>query len=189
MDYEQCDPAFDCHNLKEMAGDIPCPEITEEVVLRYMEFGVQDRWGKRKPATIQSTETAERIVDALKKAVQTLGQRPATGGLVVRRAGVVVAGPGGGDFTLDLQQGTLTPGVNCESPVLRIDARKLTHLCRAADAGEDDRSSDNGRDEVDESSSLDEFILNLVLTLCTASEPSRISSLSAAAESRGDLSR
>ena len=52
--YEHSDPEFDCSNLKEFAGHLPCPVIDESVLHRYWEFGERVNWGKRttkRPAT------------------------------------------------------------------------------------------------------------------------------------------
>lgn len=50
--YKATDPEFDCSNLDKFAGHIPCPEIDETVLHKYIRFGEEDRWGKRrvKPA-------------------------------------------------------------------------------------------------------------------------------------------
>lgn len=189
-DYEQCDPTFDCRNLKEVAGDIPCPEITEDVVLRYMEFGVQDRWGKRKPRSIDSPRIGERVAEALQKSAAHLSQQSDGGKPIAQCAGVVIAGPGGGDFMLDLRNGDLRRGVGCQSPVIRLDARKLALLCKDDGAEREDLATDGRDQEADDTVSLEEVVLNVVSTLYSGNvmnESSRVGPTSDALEPRGDM--
>lgn len=48
--YEQTDNTFDMTEFEVYcAGDIPCPELDKTVIFRYIEYGNEDRWGKRKP--------------------------------------------------------------------------------------------------------------------------------------------
>ena len=58
--YKSTDPVFDRTNLKRFAGHVPCPIIDEDVLHRYMRYGEQDRWGKRraKKLTPRVQETA-----------------------------------------------------------------------------------------------------------------------------------
>ena len=46
--YKSTDPMFDRSNLAKFAGHLPCPEIDEQVLHRYIRFGEVDRWGKRR---------------------------------------------------------------------------------------------------------------------------------------------
>lgn len=47
-EYETNDPEFDKTNLIRHAGHLPCPEVSREMVYRFIEFGKKDRWGKRR---------------------------------------------------------------------------------------------------------------------------------------------
>ncbi|MFN7291703.1 MAG: SDR family oxidoreductase [Pirellula sp.] len=46
--YAATDPTFDCTNTKRFAPDCPCPVIDEQMLHRYIQFGEEDRWGKRR---------------------------------------------------------------------------------------------------------------------------------------------
>ena len=53
--YEHSDPRFDCGNLKQLAGHLPCPVIDQGVLHRYWEFGERVNWGKRRRSVNGST--------------------------------------------------------------------------------------------------------------------------------------
>lgn len=46
--YDQTDPNFDRSNLLQYAPHLPCPEIDQEMIRKYFEFGQSNRWGKGK---------------------------------------------------------------------------------------------------------------------------------------------
>ena len=48
QDYDACLVDFDNRNFKALVPDFPCPMISREQVIRYLEFGAQDAWGKRR---------------------------------------------------------------------------------------------------------------------------------------------
>jgi thioester reductase-like protein len=60
--YEHTDPRFDTSNLDRIMGDLPCPEIDETIVHRYLNFGAQDRWGKRTPRLAGVDVRAEQLI-------------------------------------------------------------------------------------------------------------------------------
>ncbi len=68
QDYDACVVDFDNRNFRELLPDFDCPAITREQVIRYLEFGAQDAWGKRRdqqPQTIgQPRELAEQVAAA-----------------------------------------------------------------------------------------------------------------------------
>ncbi|MFM7833632.1 MAG: hypothetical protein ACKPJD_17705, partial [Planctomycetaceae bacterium] len=47
--YESTDNCFDMTNTKRFAGDIICPDLDRTVIHRFIDYGNEDRWGKRKP--------------------------------------------------------------------------------------------------------------------------------------------
>ena len=119
--YEQTDNTFDMTNTKAFAGDIPCPELDKTVIFRYIEYGNEDRWGKRKPE-VDSVKVW--IEDSLLNHVDT----DASSG---RRqiVGLDVHGPGGCQATLELSPSGLH-GVykglpDQDLPVLRISVADL----------------------------------------------------------------
>ena len=46
--YDTSDPKFDDQNRQNACGHLPCPEIDKEMLFRFLDFGIADRWGKRK---------------------------------------------------------------------------------------------------------------------------------------------
>lgn len=54
--YDRCDPHFDHQNLKRHAGHIPCPVIDEPTIHRFLRFGEQDRWGKRRRNRVMASQ-------------------------------------------------------------------------------------------------------------------------------------
>ncbi|MDA1052431.1 MAG: SDR family oxidoreductase [Planctomycetota bacterium] len=61
-DYKATDPTFDCANLRQFAAQLPCPEIDEPILHRYIRFGEDDLWGKRRQrAAVTGFETADAL--------------------------------------------------------------------------------------------------------------------------------
>jgi len=44
--YETSDPLFDKTEVQRLAGHIKCPDINREMMIRFLEFGIEDQWGK-----------------------------------------------------------------------------------------------------------------------------------------------
>lgn len=108
--YDRTDPEFDNTNIRKFAPHLPCPELSEDVLRRYMTYGENDRWGKSKDRS-QTPEVPLWIEDCIgaiaKKAdrffwLNLIDEKTAP--LVlngdVKWIGVEVAGPGGGQWTL-----------------------------------------------------------------------------------------
>ena len=109
--YESTDPVFDMTNTKTFAGDIICPDLDRTVLHRYIDYGNEDRWGKRRP---QWTKPEIRLSDLLRSRVSG----NATGG---DRVGINLLGPGGVQATLMLSEAgivAISPGLSEEIPVL-----------------------------------------------------------------------
>lgn len=51
--YETTDPRFDSTNLQRFVPDLPCPIIDETMMNRFLNYGEEDRWGKRRPVKPQ----------------------------------------------------------------------------------------------------------------------------------------
>lgn len=95
--YERTDNTFDMTMTKKFAGDIVCPDIDRTVVHRYLDFGNEDRWGKRKPTAPEKTLTALQLLGtASDNAAGNNGD-----GLAV---GLDVFGPGGGQYTIEVAE-------------------------------------------------------------------------------------
>lgn len=124
--YEQTDNTFDMTNTKKFSGDIPCPEIDKTVIFRYIEYGNEDRWGKRKP-------DVERVKNWTEDALQNHVNTDASNG---RRqmVGLDVYGPGGCQVTLELSPSGLHSvhrGLpDQDLPVLRVSNTDLESAIR-----------------------------------------------------------
>jgi len=124
--YERTDNTFDMTNTRRFAGDIVCPQIDRTVVFRYIEFGNEDRWGKRKPEVEPVKSWAEDVFVNSKvegSSNQTL-----------HTIGVDVQGPGGCQATLQLTASgiqNVRKGLpDGEFPVLRINSADLDAAIR-----------------------------------------------------------
>ncbi len=124
--YESTDPTFDCSNVKNFAGDMPCPKIDEAMLHKYIQFGELDRWGKQR-ATKPNVEFSvseyflnfHEADDASYAACKT-------------RLAIDLTGPGGGQRTLGVQRdGTLVrmPGVHQDADSsLRLSTSEFYQL-------------------------------------------------------------
>jgi len=99
-DYDVFTPQFDRTNLERLVGQIPCPKIDAEMVRRFLKFGVEDRWGKRKSQ--QVSEPGQPVPAALKAMLsehQTGPLQKLINGYK-QGLGVDLVGPGGGQWRL-----------------------------------------------------------------------------------------
>lgn len=124
--YERTDNVFDMTNTKRFAGDIVCPELDRTVIFRYLDFGNEDRWGKRKPDVEAVTFWAADALTAIAG-----GSAPDTMPFLI---GMDLTGPGGCQATVEFsRQGIhkVVRGLPEESvPVLRLTARELEQMIR-----------------------------------------------------------
>jgi thioester reductase-like protein len=90
--YETSDPVFDTRNLRAAIGDLRCPEIDHQMILRFLRFGESDLWGKRRqpPVDCVSGEQVEHQLHDIARVERVRGEP----------VGVRLLGPGGGDWTL-----------------------------------------------------------------------------------------
>lgn len=96
--YETSDPSFDASHLKEFVPDVACPEITKEVILKFMEFGVQDRWGKGRSKAPEHSNLLASHQDVLTAAALAADVPDFS-------LGIDLMGPGGGQWTLERKSG------------------------------------------------------------------------------------
>ncbi len=94
--YERTDNIFDMTNLKRFAGDITCPEIDRTILHRYIEYGNEDRWGKRRPESVDPPADSENLM--LETVSELLSPQDS---LMI---GVDLTGPGGAQMTLTLSR-------------------------------------------------------------------------------------
>ncbi len=99
--YWRDDPEFDCRNTLQVARHLPCPEVDCDMLLRTARFALQTNFGwPRPPAVLPEFDVQEHLDGILPirpGAVQT--QPDAV------RVGVQVNGPGGGQWTLLVDDG------------------------------------------------------------------------------------
>jgi len=98
--YEHSDPEFDTTNLQRMAPDLPCPRIDEAMLHRFLKFGEEDRWGRRKPAEPSIPGWGDAEITSLAREI--VGSFLATHGEPRRQIlslGFNLTGPGGGQWT------------------------------------------------------------------------------------------
>jgi len=92
-DYETSDPEFDKSSLVEVAGHLKCPPLDREMIFRFMDFGSEDRWGKRRPKKPEvpfwSADQQQAMTEAIMSA-DVLTEHSAIG--------VDLLGPGGGQW-------------------------------------------------------------------------------------------
>ena len=130
--YERTDNVFDMTNTKRFAGDIVCPIIDRTVLTRYVEYGNEDRWGKRKPEVIPvSFRTEEQFAD------RAVG---AAAGTATRTIGLDILGPGGSQLTLEVSRSgihSVSRGLpHSDVPVLSISSDEIESVVKNA-AGAD----------------------------------------------------
>lgn len=93
--YERSDNIFDLTNLKRFTSDITCPPFDQTVMNRYIEYGNEDRWGKRRVESEAITFWSE---DQLNSLVETNDDRDA------KTIGMDISGPGGCQLTVNVSR-------------------------------------------------------------------------------------
>lgn len=130
--YERTDNVFDMTNTKRFAGDIVCPVLDRTVLARYVEYGNEDRWGKRKPEVVPvSFWTEDQFSDRAAGAAT---------GSNARTIGLDILGPGGSQLTLELSRSgihSVSRGLpQRDVPVLSISSDEIESVVKNA-AGAD----------------------------------------------------
>lgn len=93
-DYEATDPLFDCSNLKRFAGHFPCPAIDEAMLHRFLRFGEEDRWGKRRGTKPVFDPSVRDVLQSCRCSVD-VSER-----LIRPVVSLDLVGPGGGQWTV-----------------------------------------------------------------------------------------
>ena len=123
--YETTDNDYDMSQLKKFTSDIVCPEIDQAVIERYIEFGTEDRWGKKKPANIVVDFTATQLLEQR--------QNSDSGEEGLQEVGLDVLGPGGAQVTVRFNNrgiAEIASGLplNEQTPVLRLSVDELQQI-------------------------------------------------------------
>jgi hypothetical protein len=95
VDYETNDPTFDKSQLKAAAPDLTCPPIDREMVCRFIRYGTEDRWGKRRVKAPEVPFSMADQADSLARAAEE-----AFAGSDRAVLGIDLIGPGGGQWTI-----------------------------------------------------------------------------------------
>ncbi len=128
QDYEISDPKFDTTNLNKYAGHIDCPELTQDVIQRYLVFGENDKWGKIKRPKFQCDISGQPLIQRLSDEIMDLSCQLAPTSQSARhhndsaksaqqvrfRICFDLLGPGGGAWTVEIPQNgcaTIIPGI------------------------------------------------------------------------------
>ena len=124
--YERSDNVFDLTNLQRFTGDIVCPDFDRTVMSRYIEYGNEDRWGKRKPETEPISFWTEDQLSALSS------NTPDSGAQTI---GLDVSGPGGCQLTAVLSRAGIhavvrgLPDDTC--PVLHVSNAEIAEMVQS----------------------------------------------------------
>jgi thioester reductase-like protein len=133
--YEASDPEFDTKNLQEFAGHLPCPDIDEAMLHKFMKYGEADRWGKRRQAPAKMEFCVSRFLERWleESDVNPLG----VASDVERLVGLDVLGPGGGQWTLAISEGRLLgvePGLHVSQRAMwQVEVSEFAKFARAID--------------------------------------------------------
>lgn len=130
--YETSDPHFDKSNVNKFAGHLVCPAIDRPMILRFLDFGKRNNWGKVRPQQPRVARWIEshltEIALAAQKTMGVLGMGSAT---KLFKIGLDIHGPGGGQWQLATIDGVfeVTPGLPDEScPVLKLNDLQINDL-------------------------------------------------------------
>ncbi len=95
------DPQFDSTNTIQAAPHLPAPEVTQEMLLRTAKYALKTNFGWPRPQPIRP----EFDVEAHLQGLAPLGPLP--GGESTILVGLQVNGPGGGEWTIAMDNGRL----------------------------------------------------------------------------------
>lgn len=133
--YETSDPEFCKANVNKFAGHLSCPAIDKEMIFRFLDFGKENNWGKRRLPRVEVSRWVESHLTEIALAAQktmsalNLGSEDS-----VVRFGLDVAGPGGGQWQLSCLGGeiTIVPGLPGDSiPTLKMCDLQINKLLAA----------------------------------------------------------
>ncbi|MCG8449563.1 MAG: SDR family oxidoreductase [Pirellulales bacterium] len=135
-EYEASDPEFDTSNLQKYAGHLPCPDIDEPMLHRFMKYGEEDRWGKRRMPKAHVPFCVGSYLERLEAGQNRVAL--ANGSALEQTLGLDVTGPGGGQWTLTFIDGQLVgldDGIRSDcSTQLKISSTQFAELAESIDA-------------------------------------------------------
>ena len=149
VEYETSDPTFDKTNLTRFAGHLACPTIDRDMVFRFLDFGNEDQWGKRRatPAVVKRWIESHltEIALAAQKTMHALRLSSTSASL---KMGLDIHGPGGGQWQLMVDDGHyhVTPGLPSEAvPILTLNDLQIDELLLSRQAAATAASAEKRR--------------------------------------------
>ena len=135
--YLTSDPIFDKSNVEKYAGHLRCPAIDAAMIRRFIKFGEDNRWGKKRLASPKASvwfgQQLDRLSAITTKIFANLPNVDLNGGGGDRiEIGLDVLGRGGGQWTLtqndcgDFSCRAGLPAIGL--PTLQIDSSRLESL-------------------------------------------------------------
>ncbi len=125
-EYEQCDPKFDRSNLLKYAGHLPCPVIDDAMLQRFLKFGEDDRWGKRRSPPPKAYTSLGHHFQSNLCPDKSTAQSPTL------NINLRVVGPGGGDWCAAICDGVLVelePGLSPDTQLaIELDSDRFWRL-------------------------------------------------------------
>ena len=123
-------------NIEKYAGHLRCPVIDAEMIGRFIKFGEQNRWGKKRLASPKASvwfgQQLERLSTITTKIFANLPNVDLGGGKDQIEVGLNVLGQGGGQWTLtqnDDGQFSCRVGLPAVGqPTLQIESSRLESL-------------------------------------------------------------
>lgn len=112
--YETSDPHFDKTHVTEFAGHLPCPAVDKQAIIRFLNFGQADNWGKRR---LDQPEVGRWFSTQLDSVVEAVRQIPVSnflrGSQRTLSIGLDIHGPGGGQWKLTASRDSceVSPGL------------------------------------------------------------------------------
>ncbi len=129
--YHTSDPQFDRTNIEQWAGHLPCPEVDEAMIHRFIEFGQQNRWGKQRPGVPDVKYWFEDHLDEIAALAESIVARLSVSNLAPVSIGLDIVGEGGGQWTLiglgesvEVRRGL----TDDNSPLLTIDGQHVAPI-------------------------------------------------------------
>jgi nucleoside-diphosphate-sugar epimerase len=123
--YWRDDPVFDRTNTLAITPDLPCPEVDQEMLAVMCRYAVESNFGwPVEPSRIPAVDTS--------RAAEKLKSPSPNSHTAITPIGLVVTGPGGGDWQLDTANGKILSireglSVKCRE-ILRLNSQTLQEL-------------------------------------------------------------
>lgn len=96
--YDKSDPSFDKSNVEGLGTEFQCPGIDKHAIFRFIDFGTNDKWGKKKVTRPVFDSWLETNCETVESAAEKAGFENVFG--------LNVLGPGGGQWTISANETT-----------------------------------------------------------------------------------